>query len=70
MQALLSVRVQVAVEDRAEGILHLLLTLEHLSDQPIEGTTFEFGPDGLYHNTVGVPGFDGTTAGIPIASKL
>ncbi|MFQ5463103.1 MAG: multicopper oxidase domain-containing protein [Phycisphaerae bacterium] len=27
----------------------------------------EFGPGGLYHNTVGVPGFEGTTAGIPIA---
>ena len=26
----------------------------------------EFGPGGLYHNTVGVPGFDGTTAGIGI----
>jgi len=26
----------------------------------------EFGPGGLYHNTVGVPGFDGTTAGIAI----
>ena len=24
----------------------------------------EFGPGGLYHNTVGVPGFNGTTAGI------
>jgi FtsP/CotA-like multicopper oxidase with cupredoxin domain len=26
----------------------------------------EFAPGGLYHNTVGVAGFDGTTAGIPI----
>ena len=26
----------------------------------------EFGPGGLYHNTVGAPGFDGTTAGIDI----
>ena len=26
----------------------------------------EFGPGGLYHNTVGMPGFDGTAAGIPI----
>jgi len=26
----------------------------------------EFAPDGLYHNTVGTPGFEGTTAGIPI----
>jgi FtsP/CotA-like multicopper oxidase with cupredoxin domain len=25
----------------------------------------EFGPGGLYHNTVGAPGFDGTTASIP-----
>ena len=25
----------------------------------------EFAPGGLYHNTVGAPGFDGTTAGIP-----
>ncbi len=30
-------------------------------------TDGEFGPDGLYHNTVGVPGFEGTTRGIPIA---
>ncbi|NOY61857.1 MAG: multicopper oxidase domain-containing protein [Gammaproteobacteria bacterium] len=29
-------------------------------------STGEFAPGGLYHNTVGVPGFDGTTAGIPI----
>jgi FtsP/CotA-like multicopper oxidase with cupredoxin domain len=27
----------------------------------------EFGPGGLYHNTVGAPGFDGTTNGISIA---
>jgi len=27
----------------------------------------EFGPGGLYHNTVGTPGFDGTTSGIPVA---
>ncbi|MEJ8837905.1 multicopper oxidase domain-containing protein [Ramlibacter sp. AN1133] len=26
----------------------------------------EFGPGGLYHNTTGLPGFDGTTRGIPI----
>ena len=26
----------------------------------------EFGPGGLYHNTTGLPGFDGTTAGIEI----
>ena len=26
----------------------------------------EFGPGGLYHNTVGAPGFDGTTSGINI----
>jgi cytochrome c peroxidase/FtsP/CotA-like multicopper oxidase with cupredoxin domain len=26
----------------------------------------EFGPGGLYHNTVGAPGFDGTTKGIAI----
>ncbi len=26
----------------------------------------EFGPDGLYNNTVGAPGFEGTTAGIGI----
>jgi FtsP/CotA-like multicopper oxidase with cupredoxin domain len=26
----------------------------------------EFGPGGLYHNTVGAPGFDGTTKGIRI----
>lgn len=26
----------------------------------------EFGPGGLYHNTAGVPGFDGTTDGITI----
>jgi FtsP/CotA-like multicopper oxidase with cupredoxin domain len=26
----------------------------------------EFGPGGLYHNTVGAPGFEGTTAGIEI----
>ncbi len=26
----------------------------------------EFGPGGLYHNTAGAPGFDGTTAGIKI----
>jgi len=26
----------------------------------------EFGPGGLYHNTVGVPGFDGTTVGIEV----
>ncbi|HEX6883789.1 MAG TPA: multicopper oxidase domain-containing protein [Planctomycetota bacterium] len=26
----------------------------------------EFAPGGLYHNTVGAPGFDGTTAGIDI----
>ena len=26
----------------------------------------EFGPGGLYHNTVGVPGFEGTTRGIPV----
>lgn len=26
----------------------------------------EFGPDGLYHNTVGAPGFDKTTEGIEI----
>jgi FtsP/CotA-like multicopper oxidase with cupredoxin domain len=26
----------------------------------------EFGPGGLYHNTVGAPGFDGTTRGIAI----
>jgi FtsP/CotA-like multicopper oxidase with cupredoxin domain len=26
----------------------------------------EFGPGGLYHNTVGVPGFEGTTNGIDI----
>ncbi len=25
----------------------------------------EFAPGGLYHNTVGLPGFEGTTAGIP-----
>jgi len=25
----------------------------------------EFAPGGLYHNTVGAPGFEGTTAGIP-----
>ncbi len=27
-------------------------------------TAGEFGPGGLYHNTVGAPGFDGTTKGI------
>ena len=26
----------------------------------------EFAPGGLYHNTVGVPGFEGTTNGIPL----
>lgn len=26
----------------------------------------EFAPGGLYHNTAGAPGFEGTTAGIPI----
>lgn len=26
----------------------------------------EFGPGGLYHNTVGAPGFDGTTQGIEV----
>ncbi|GAB3650279.1 cytochrome c peroxidase [Ramlibacter alkalitolerans] len=26
----------------------------------------EFGPGGLYYNTTGLPGFDGTTKGIPI----
>ncbi len=26
----------------------------------------EFGPGGLYHNTVGAPGFDGTTEGIEV----
>jgi FtsP/CotA-like multicopper oxidase with cupredoxin domain len=26
----------------------------------------EFGPDGLYHNVVGVPGFEASTNGIPI----
>lgn len=26
----------------------------------------EFGPGGLYHNTVGVPGFEGTTSGIGV----
>ncbi|MEE8143490.1 MAG: multicopper oxidase domain-containing protein, partial [Planctomycetota bacterium] len=29
-------------------------------------STGEFGPGGLYHNTLGVSGFDGTTSGIPI----
>jgi FtsP/CotA-like multicopper oxidase with cupredoxin domain len=28
--------------------------------------TGEFGPGGLYHNTVGLPGFEGSTGGIPI----
>ena len=27
----------------------------------------EFAPGGLYHNTTGLPGFEGTTAGLPIA---
>ena len=26
----------------------------------------EFAPGGLYHNTVGAPGFDGTTQGVPV----
>ena len=26
----------------------------------------EFGPQGLYHNTIGAPGFDGTTTGIVV----
>ena len=29
-------------------------------------TLGEFGPGGLYHNTVGAPGFDGTTRGIEV----
>ncbi|MEX2499816.1 MAG: multicopper oxidase domain-containing protein [Wenzhouxiangellaceae bacterium] len=28
--------------------------------------TGEFGPGGLYHNTLGAPGFEGTTSGIPV----
>ena len=28
--------------------------------------TGEFGPGGLYHNTVGIVGFDGTTAGVEV----
>ena len=27
----------------------------------------EFAPGGLYHNTTGIAGFEGTTAGLPIA---
>lgn len=29
-------------------------------------TAGEFGSEGLYHNTVGTPGFEGTTVGIPV----
>ena len=35
-------------------------------DQRHTYTMGEFGPGGLYHNTVGIPGFEGTTAGISI----
>ena len=35
------------------------------------GDLGEFGPGGLYHNTVGVPGFGGTAGGkIPPANPL
>ena len=36
------------------------------SRQPHGYALGEFGPGGLYHNTTGLPGFDGTTSGIEV----